>query len=318
MTISHSLTPEEVAEQLKIKKNTVYELVKRGDLPAYRVGRKLRIDQADVDLYKEKQREKRGLPTLEYRPASTPSVPGEAARHIHEAGSRLVLVGRDQLLDLVSSALANAAQLQVMRVNANSFESLRLLYEGKADVAAVHLWDGETGEYNRPYVKRFLPGVPAVLLHLACRMQGFYVKQGNPLHIRQWQDLTGEGIRFVNREKGAGTRVLLDEKLSELGIERGSILGYDHEEDSQLTVAGMVAQGEADVGMGNQKTVMQVHGVDFIPLQRERYDLVIRKSDWNQPAIQTLIGILRSEGFARRVRALGDYDTEETGKITEV
>ena len=150
---------------------------------------------------------------------------------------------------------------------------------------------------------------------MACRMQGFYVAKGNPKNILAWQDLTRPDVTFINREKGSGTRVLLDEKLRLLDIARHSIRGYEMEELSHLAIASTVARGEADVGMGNEKVSMQVREVSFVPLQKERYELVIKKEDLYKPYIQATLEILQSEDFKKELHGLGDYDVSETGKV---
>ncbi|RYD01621.1 hypothetical protein N752_29020 [Desulforamulus aquiferis] len=228
----------------------------------------------------------------------------------------IVICGQDVLLDVLSRQLERHPNgIHAFRHNVGSFPGLMALYHEKADLAAIHLWDGDTNVYNIPYVRHMLPGVKTVILHLACRMQGFYVAKGNPKNINAWQDLTRGEISFINREKGSGTRVLLDEKLRLLGINRHLIKGYEIEEPSHLGIASAVARGDADVGLGNEKVSMQVRGVDFIPLQKERYELVLRKEDLQKPYIQAVVEILQSKEFKNELYGLGDYDVTETGKI---
>ncbi|BAF58855.1 Periplasmic molybdate-binding protein/domain [Pelotomaculum thermopropionicum SI] len=309
-----SLTPEEVAGILKIAKNTVYELIKRGELPAYRIGRKIRIDLQDVENYKKQGKKTEHLP--ETTPAgritagTKPSIEGQTAF------SGLVICGQDVLLDILTRHLERHPNgTRAFRHYVGSFSGLLALYQEKADMSAVHLWDGDTGVYNIPYVRRLLPGIPAVIIHLACRMQGFYALKGNPKGIKQWQDLTRPDISFINREKGCGTRVLLDEKLRVLGIDRRQINGYKREENSHLAIASAVARGEADTGLGIEKAALQVRGIEFVPLHKERYELVIKKEDLEKPHFQAVIEILQSEEFKRELQGLGDYDLTETGKI---
>ncbi|AEF94414.1 DNA binding domain protein, excisionase family [Desulfotomaculum nigrificans CO-1-SRB] len=315
-----SLTPEEVAIRLKIAKNTVYELIKRGDLPAYRVGRKIRVDLKDVEAYK-KQGKKVEL-TLE----DTAPVPGltrevvprqtiNTANEIHDS-RELVICGQDVLLDILTRHLERHPHgTRAFRHYVGSFPGLLALYQENVDMAAIHLWDGDTGVYNIPYVRRLLPGIPAMIIHLACRMQGFYVAKGNPKNIKDWHDLTRRDIRFINREKGSGTRVLLDEKLRLLGLDRRLINGYHVEGPSHLAIASAVARGDADVGLGNEKVSMQVRGIEFVPLQKEHYELVMKKEDIHKPCFQAVLEILQSREFKKELEGLGDYDLNETGKI---
>jgi len=313
-----SLTPEEVAGILKIAKNTVYELIKRGELPAYRVGRKIRVDLQDVEAYKRHGKNIELGPdpdTASYRaqPARPQHYSPEVILSDHQ---RLVICGQDEMLDILTRHLERHPNgVHSFRHHVGSFSGLLAAYQGKSHIAAIHLWDGDTGTYNTPFVRRLLPGVPAIIVHLACRMQGFYLAGGNPKNIKEWKDLTRPGVRFINREKGSGTRVLLDEQLRRLGLDRRLITGYEQEESSHLGVASTVARGEADVGLGKEKAAMQVRGLDFLPLHKERYEMVIKKDDLDKPHIRAVIEILQSSEFKNEVRGLGDYDLTDTGRI---
>ena len=316
-----SLTPEEVAARLKIAKNTVYELIKRGELPAYRVGRKIRVDLKDVENYK-KQGKRIELAVDENSLGSNNEA--RLAQIIEPRASQqpqgIVICGQDVLLDVLSRQLErHPSGIKAFRHSIGSFPGLLALYHEQADLAAIHLWDGDANVYNIPYVRHMLPGIKTIIIHLACRMQGFYVAKGNPKSINDWRDLTRGDIKLINREKGSGTRVLLDEKLRLLGIDSRLIRGYEVEEPSHLAIASAVARGDADVGLGNEKVSMQVRGLDFIPLQKERYELVMRKDSLHKPFMQAIIDILQSQDFKRELNGLGDYDTSETGRmITEV
>lgn len=308
-----SLTPEEVAEILRIARNTVYELIKRGELSAYRVGRKIRVDARDVETYKRQGRKMEPCPPVDTRAVLPPSP--ATFPHPDGASGELVICGQDIILDILTSHLERQTGGRAFRSPVGSFDGLLAVYREQAHLAAVHLWDGDTNTYNIPFVRRLLPGVPAVIIHLAGRRQGFYVAAGNPLKIGTWPDLLREDVRFVNREKGCGTRVLLDEKLRLLGLNRHLIMGYDHEESSHLGVASTLARGEADVGLGNQKAALQVRGVDFVPVQNERYDLVMRKEDMPKPMFKAVLEILQSGEYQRELAGLGDYDLTDTGKV---
>ncbi len=318
-----SLTPQEVADILNIAKNTVYEMIKRGELPAYRIGRKLRIDPHDVEQYKRRGK-KLEMPQLsDSALAETPPHPPATAPLTVEQSPdarSVVICGNDVLLDTLTFHLErHPSRTIAFRHHVGSFAGLLAIYQGKAHMASVHLWDGETGIYNIPYVRHMLPGIPAVIVHLACRMQVFYVAEGNPKKIKTWQDLTRPDIRFANREKGSGTRVLLDEQLRKLGLDKQLITGYEKEELSHLAVASTIVRGEADVGLGNERASLQMRGVDFVPLQKERYDLVIKKEDIDKPQFQAVLDVLQSVEFQMELLGLGGYDLAETGKIvTEV
>lgn len=315
-----SLTPEEVASILKIAKNTVYELIKRGELTAYRVGRKIRVDLQDVEAYKKKGKNLESLPA---------NIPATTTIPIHQTETpiegdpfspspRLVICGQDILLDILARHLERHPNgTYALRRHVGSFTGLLSLYQGKAHLAGAHLWDGDNDVYNLTYVRYVLCGIPAVIVHLACRMQGFYTAKGNPKEIMTWQDLMRPEVTFINREKGCGTRVLLDEQLRRLGMDRRLIRGYEREENSHLAVASAVARGDADVALGNENASLQVRGVDFVPLQKERYELVILKEDLDLPPFQAVIEILQSREFKNELQGLGNYDLTELGRIVD-
>lgn len=312
MNDNSALTPQEVADILKIAKNTVYELIKRGELNSYKVGKKLRIDLKDVEDYKNSTKSiKRSQPdTFEVKGRVMP---------LYEEPSRnngFVICGQDILLDILSRHLQlHPNGVQALRSYVGSYNGLYALYQGNVQMATAHLWDGDTNQYNIPFVRRMLPGVPAMIINLACRLQGFYVAKGNPKGIEGWEDLKRKDLTMINREKGSGTRVLLDEHLRKLGITSRSIKGYDRESTSHLAIASTVARGGADIGIGNEKSGLQVNGIDFIPLQTERYDLVIKKEDFNKAPFQAAIEILKSPEFKMELEGIGGYDLSEIGKI---
>ena len=308
MTETVSYTPEEVAKLLKITRFTVYEMIKRGDLPAYRIGRKVRVEAPDLEVYIHKS--KSLSPAAATGPEAKLPLPSAAPV------DTIIFCGQDVILDIVTRHLEReVAGIRFLRNYVGSMEGLLALYRGTANAVTAHLWDSDTDTYNLPYVRRLLPGHSTVMINLAYRMAGFYVAKGNPRQLTTWRDLTAPGITIVNRERGSGARVLLDEKLKVHAIDRHSLPGYDHEQMSHLAVASSVARGEADVGVGIEKVALQVSGIDFIPLQKERYDLIVRKEEFSQPPFQALLSILRSRAFQSEVAGLGGYDLSQTGKI---
>jgi putative molybdopterin biosynthesis protein len=146
-------------------------------------------------------------------------------------------------------------------------------------------------------------------------MQGLYVAKGNPKGITTWEDFRRDDITMINREHGAGSRVLLDENLKLLGISGSSVRGYKKETQSHLAVASAVSSGEADVAVGSEKIARQVDNIDFIPLKKERYDLVVKKEDFQTFEIQTMLNIIRSVAFKNEFSNIGGYDTSDMGKI---
>lgn len=312
------LTPEEVADMLKIAKNTVYELIKRGELNAYKVGKKFRIDLKDIEEYKNSTKSKKSLPPQNYlkqQLKDTISNQNTLKSQIDSA-SGLVICGQDAVLDILSRYLeVHPKGVRALRSYVGSYNGLYELYNGTAQIATAHLWDGDSGEYNIPYVRRLVPGVPTIIVHIACRMQGFYVAKGNPKKILSWEDLKRNDITIVNREKGSGTRILLDEHLRQLGILGRQVNGYQKECISHLAAASTVARGGADLGIGNEMASLSVKGVDFIPIQKERYELVMKKEDMLKDPFQAIIEILKSDDFKSELKGIGGYDLEETGQI---
>lgn len=320
MKANAGLSTQEVAEILNISKNTVYELIKRGELPSYRIGRKVRIDEDDIEKYKNRSRTNvKQLHQVNIEKSDKlirSNINSNKLFSTTNYNNDFIICGQDILLDVLTRHLERHPKgIQALRRYIGSYNGLVELYRGNVSIATAHLWDGNTGEYNLSYIPRLLPGVPCVVVHLVCRMQGFYVAKGNPKNINTWEDLTRSDVLMVNREKGCGVRVLIDEQLRIEQISHNIIKGYENEELSHLAVASTVARGAVDVGVGNEKAALQVENVDFVPLQKERYDLIIKKEDVNTSAIQAVLEILNSKEFQLELQGIGGYDISETGKI---
>ena len=302
-----SYTAEEIAKILRISRFTVYELIKRGELTAYKVGRKMRIDAADLSNYKKKVKGDQLFASSDV--AASSSQP-------FDSQSGLVICGQDAILDILTRHLEKKVRnVRFLRQFAGSIEGLISLYNRTVNLATAHLWDGDSGEFNVPYVRHYLPGMRVVVVNLAYRMEGFYVAPGNPKQIKEWGDMVRKDVRLVNRERGSGARVLLDENLRRRDIDSRNILGYDDEEMSHLAVASYVARGEADVGFGMEKAAMQVQNVEFIPMQNERYDMVFLRQDLEKPHFQAVLTILRSKAFQNEVSGMGGYDISKMGEV---
>jgi DNA binding domain, excisionase family len=304
---STALTAQDVADILKIAKNTVYELIKRGELHCYKVGRKVRFTRRDIDDYIAGSR---SFPNPEEAPLvrAMPRFEGRAGNFI--------ICGQDVMLDVLSNYLSRHPWGgAALRAHIGSYNGLTALYRGEVSAATCHLWDGDSGEYNRPYVRRLLPGFRTLIIRLTLRTQGLYVAAGNPKGLRGWPDFGRTDLAMINREKGAGSRVLLDEHLRLLNIGGRDIKGYEREGQSHHAVASAVGRGEADVAVGHLKAAEQVAGVDFIPLQVEQYDLVIKKDDLNLPMVRAMMEILRSDDFRREFTQMGGYDLTGLGEV---
>ncbi|WHY77508.1 helix-turn-helix transcriptional regulator [Neobacillus sp. WH10] len=301
-----SYTIEEVSQLLKVSKLTIYDLIKKGELPVFRVGRQMRMDAEDLDRYIKKQK---SAPM----PSSSVSV-AEPRRTEPKESHNIVISGQDIVLDILGKHIEKGSTYKTLRSYSGSLNSLISLYNGECDIVSLHMFDGDTGEYNLPYVKRILTGYPYILLNLVSRKAGLYVQKGNPLNITSWTDLIKPHITLINREKGSGARILLDEQLRIHNISSKTINGYEHEETNHLSVASAVLTGKADVGVGIEKPAKMI-GIDFIPLITERYDLVMLKTPENETLIRIVKEILSSSLFQTEISSLGDYDQTKTGSI---
>ncbi len=205
-------------------------------------------------------------------------------------------------------------RLKIATANVGSLGGLHSIRRGETHMAGTHLLDPATGAYNVPDIKRVLPGLPAVLVHCVRRRQGLLVPRGNPKGVSGIADLGKTGLRFVNRQPGSGTRVLLDYKLAQLDMDASAIQGYEHEEFTHMAVAVAVASGLADAGLGILSAADALE-LDFIPVGDEQYDLLMLRPFYESSAGATLLAVVRSEGFRRAMHSLGGYDTGETGEI---
>lgn len=196
-----------------------------------------------------------------------------------------------------------------------SLGGLIALAEDNADIAGSHLWDEESRSFNAPFIRRILPGRVVALVTIAKRRIGLVLPSGNPAKIKGLEDLNRDGLRFINRQPGSGTRVWLDIALNKLRIPTGEIHGFENEVNTHYAVARAIADGEADVGIGLE-TVAKSYGLEFILLWHDRYDLIIPESKISIPAIGALVNWLGGESSKELITSLGGYDVEETGLIT--
>jgi molybdenum cofactor synthesis domain-containing protein len=230
-------------------------------------------------------------------------------------GTLVVLGSHDNTLDLLTTMLRRKDhRLRLSSGHVGSLGGLMALRQGRSHLGGSHMLDPETNTYNVPFIQRHLDGVPLKLINLAWREQGLMVAPGNPKNIRTIQDLTRAGVRFINRQRGAGTRLLLDYLLKENSLSAAQVQGYEREEYTHMAVAVNVASGTADVGLGILAAARAL-GLDFIPLLPERYDLVVPESTFVEPGFQTLLEVIRSRKFQQAAAALGGYDLKDCGKI---
>ncbi len=243
-------------------------------------------------------------------------VTAELLRPPEEIENTIVAIGsHDLTLDLLASHLARArGGPRLSSANVGSLGGLLALQRNEAHLAGSHLLDEETGDYNIGYIRRLLPGRPIVLLGFVWRQQGLIVPPGNPKGITRLEDLLRDDVRFVNRQRGAGTRVLLDYELKQRGLDPTCIRGYERQEFTHLAVAAAVASGAADCGLGILAAARALN-LDFVPLFRERYDLVIPKEYYEDDLLRSLLEVIRSADFQAQVAALGGYDTGQMGEV---
>lgn len=244
------------------------------------------------------------------------SVPVELLRPLEEVRETTVIIGsHDIALDVLANYLKVAFPgASLSSAHVGSLGGLAALKKKEAHCAGTHLLDEETGDYNISYIKRILPDRKMVLVNLVYREQGLIVARGNPKDIGGVQDLAREGISFINRQRGAGTRVLFDFKLKEQGIGPAKILGYDREEYTHMSVAAAVASGSADAGMGIRAAAASL-GLDFISVAEERYDLCIPAEYIETPYITRILDVMRMGEFREAVEKLGGYDLRDCGKV---
>jgi putative molybdopterin biosynthesis protein len=222
----------------------------------------------------------------------------------------------DITLDVIAQFLA-LKDRRLSSANVGSLGGLLAIRRQEAHLAGSHLLDPKSGDYNVSYISDYLAGISVVVITLVNRQQGLLVLSGNPKGIYAIEDLVRNDIRFINRQRGAGTRVLLDYHLNLLGIDKGSIQGYNQEEYTHLTVAAAVASGRSDCGLGIAAAA-QALDLDFIPLFEERYDLIMTKEHYQSPLLEPLLELLHDELFRQTVAALPGYDVSEMGKVVAV
>ncbi len=227
----------------------------------------------------------------------------------------MVIGSHDMTLDLLGDEIRRTGHdIRISSGNVGSLGGLMALRKGICHVAGSHLLDAEAGEYNLSYIQRYLKGFKVTVYHLVLRDQGLMVKKGNPKAMREIEDLARHDITFVNRQAGSGTRILLDYRLSQAGISTESIRGYTHEEFTHMAVAVDVLSGAADCGLGIYAAAKALD-LDFIPIEREQYDLIFPSAIIGTPAIQVVLDTLRSVGFKERVKSLGGYDPSRSGEF---
>lgn len=240
-------------------------------------------------------------------------------RSMREIEKMLVVTGsHDLLLDVVSDIMKRKyTGYSISSAHVGSMGGIMAIKRREAHGAGIHLLDEETGSYNESYIKKYFPEGGVLLIKCVKRTQGIMVAEGNPLGISSLQDLSKEGLRYVNRQKGSGTRILLDYLLKKGNIQSSGIYGYDREEFTHMGVAVQIASGSADAGMGVYSAA-HAYNLGFVPVCEEDYDFIIPESFMETEGVKNLLDILRSQEFADVLLSLGGYKLDEPGRIIKL
>jgi len=238
-------------------------------------------------------------------------------RSKNDIENTIVCIGsHDNALDLLANILKKRyPKYSLSSAHVGSMGGLIALKRGEAHIAGTHLLDEETGEYNVAFIQRLLPDRKIMLMNLVYREQGLLVPKGNPKNIRGFQDFTRNDVIFVNRQAGAGTRLLTDKCLRELGINPNGVIGYEREEYTHMGVASAVLTGVADTGLAILASARALN-LDFIPVAKERYDLAVPQEYLDTEMIRCLLTIIREDReFREMVMQLGGYDISDMGAV---
>jgi molybdate-binding protein/DNA-binding XRE family transcriptional regulator len=230
------------------------------------------------------------------------------------AQKRLLLAGCDPATGLLSRMVERISGIEVVSAAASSKLALTWLSAGKVHIAGSHLEDPKTGEFNLPFLRRTFPNEDFCVVTFARWEEGLVIASGNPKAVRTMEDLTRKNLRFVNREPGSGSRALLDKLLNKEGIDASQLQGYDRVAFGHLAAAYCVVSREADVCLAT-RSAAQTFGLDFIPLNSERYDLVMRRRTAEMPAVKVFLEVLQRATLRRKLEVLAGYDTSETGAL---
>lgn len=280
------LTTKEVARLLRLNEKKVYQLVNSGQIPHVRIAGKWLFPKREIQGWLKERTER--------------------AKDLFLAGSDDPVLGKF----LRDYSHAKGLESLAFYSAVGSEGGLRALREGKVHGCCCHLLDPESGQYNLPFVRRFLPDGSYAVVTLWHRRQGLLVRRGNPLGIKGLRELAEKKARFVNRNRGAGTRLLFDMLLAQEGLSPDDIKGYTHEASSHLEVGIKVLLGEGDVGLGVEY-IAHLLSLDFIPLKEERFDLVFSEEVWGTKKVKEFLAFLSSEAL----EPPPGYSFKETGKV---
>jgi putative molybdopterin biosynthesis protein len=294
------LTTKEVAEYLSVNEKQVYKLIRGKRIPATRITGKWLFPKNLIDEWV----------ISSARESITPST-GK-----NPPDNQVVIAGSNDIaLELlIKNVSLQHSQYTISISNVGSLAGMIALQNGNCHIAASHLLDIETGEYNSSFIKKHFPDLKIVLLNLAHREQGLIVKKGNPRGIKTLNHLVNKKLTYINRQEGSGTRVLLDYRLKESGIDPEGIPGYSRIAYTHMEVALEVFSGSADAGLGILAAARMLD-LDFIPLAKERFDLAIPTETFETGTVKALRDALKSQEYKSNIIQMGGYETRDTGKI---
>jgi putative molybdopterin biosynthesis protein len=295
------MNTKEVAKYLGIHEKQVYALIKSKRIPSTRVTGKWVFPRKLIEDWVESNA-KTGLEQARQK-----------SRRIE--GALLASGSNDPILDMLQTYMRKSyPEFYIFSANTGSTDGLKALNIGYTDIAWSHLFDPKTGEYNIPFLSNLLPNVKPVVVNIFGRDLGFVIYAKNPLGIRGFEDMSRKGVRFVNRQKGSGTRVLLDYHLKRLKIPFSQIDGYEKEVYTHFEVGLSILSKEADVGIATI-AVSKLFGLSFVPITHESFDMILDRSTFFEKGVQAFIEILNSQDFRKRVEGIGSYDFKNSGKI---
>jgi excisionase family DNA binding protein len=295
------MNTKEVAKHLGIHEKQVYALIKSKKIPSTRVTGKWVFPKKLIDEWIESNA-KTGLEQARKK-----------SRRIE--GALLASGSNDPILDMLQTYMKKSyPEFYIFSANTGSTDGLKALNMGYTDIAWSHLYDPKTGEYNIPFLPTYLPNVKPVVVNLFYRDLGFVTLPGNPIRLKGFQDLTKRGVRFINRQKGSGTRLLIDQRLIDFGISSSKIEGYSDEVNTHLEVGLSILGKTANVGIATM-AVSKFLSLDFIPITKERFDMIQSQETFFHKGVQALIRLLHSEEFRQKVEKIGGYDLKDSGRV---
>jgi excisionase family DNA binding protein len=295
------MSTKEVAKYLSIHEKQVYALIKSKKIPSTRVTGKWVFPKKLIDDWIDSSA-KGGLEQVRQK-----------SKRIE--GAFLASGSNDPILDMLHTYMRKSyPEFYIFSANTGSTDGLKALNMGYTDMAWSHLLDPKSGQYNIPFLSDYLPNVKPVVVNLFRRDLGFVVAHKNPLRINGFEDLAKKEVRLINRQKGSGTRVLLDHHLKRLRISPSKINGYEKEVYTHFEVGLSILSKEADVGIATV-AVSKLLSLPFIPITQECFDMILDQSTFFEKGIQAFIEILNSQEFRNKIGGLGSYDFKDSGKI---